>query len=1003
VAGGGGLRKLKFLLVVACCVGALVTPGLAAAAPTIVSLTFDDSFSDQTTASSILAQHSMHGTFYVNTGWIETTPSYLTWSQLSDLAAAGNEVGGHTIYHVDLTQVDSAEATRQVCDDRQALISHGFNATSFAYPFGSYNTSAKSIVQGCGYSSARRSWGLCPIGQYPPNCNSFYPDVAERIPPVDRYAMRTIVSFRAWHTLADIQSVVTRAENNGGGWVTLVFHHICEGCDPENGYSVSPAIFTPFLDWLQPRTSSGTFVRTVRDVISDTTPPASSIACNGGSCSGWFGPPVNVSLTATDAGTAVSAIRYTTDGSTPSTSSPLYTGPFQVSTTTTVKYRAWDMRGNVEATKTQVVQVDATPPISSIACNGSACSSGIYTTAVSVSLSANDTGTGVAAIRYTTDGSIPTISSPLYFTPFTVATTTSVKYRAWDVAGNVEATNSQLIQVDTTPADTTPPTSSIACNGTPCSGWYPAAVSVSLSANDSGSGVAAIRYTTDGTDPTSSSPLYGSPFSVPTTTTVKYRAWDVAGNVEATNSRLIQIDSAAPSSTINCNGAACSSGTYGAAVSVSLSATDSGSGVSEIRYTTDGSDPTSASPLYSSPFSVTTTTTVKYRAWDDAGNVEATNSQLIQVDTTPADTTPPSSSIACNGASCSGWYTAAVSISLSATDSGSGIAAIRYTTDGSDPTSSSPLYSSPFSVTTTTTAKYRAWDVAGNVEPTHTQVIQIDTAAPSSTISCNGAACSSGSYGSAVSVTLSATDSGSGVSEIHYTTDGSDPTLFSQLYTGPFSVATTTTVKYRAWDDAGNVEATNSQLIQVDTTPADTTPPSSSIACNGVACSTGWYTAGVSVSLSAIDSGSGVAAIRYTTDGSVPTTSSPAYLIPFSVAATTTVKYRAWDVAGNVEATKSQLIQVDTFAPTVSITSPANGATVSGNVKIIASAADAETGVASVSFYVDGALVGTSTSSPWQTPWNTKRSTPGQHVLTAVATDRAGNRRTSAGITVTVR
>jgi peptidoglycan/xylan/chitin deacetylase (PgdA/CDA1 family) len=1089
VAGGGGLRKLKFLLIVACCVGALVTPGLAAAAPTIVSLTFDDSFSDQTTASSILAQHSMHGTFYVNTGWIGTTPSYLTWSQLSDIAAGGNEVGGHTIYHVDLTQVDSAEATRQVCDDRQALISHGFNATSFAYPFGSYNTSAKSIVQGCGYSSARRSWGLCPIGQYPPNCIA---DVAERIPPVDRYAMRTIASFRAWHTLADIQSVVTRAENNGGGWVTLVFHHLCEGCDPENGYSVSPAIFTPFLDWLQPRTSSGTFVRTVRDVISDTTPPTSSIACNGGSCSGWFGPPVSVSLTATDAGTAVSAIRYTTDGSTPSTSSPLYTGPFQVSTTTTVKYRAWDMRGNVEATKTQVVQVDATPPISSIACNGSACSSGIYTTAVSVSLSANDTGTGVAAIRYTTDGSIPTTSSPLYFTPFTVATTTSVKYRAWDVAGNVEATNTQLIQVDTTPADTTPPTSSIACNGTPCSGWYTAAVSVSLSANDSGSGVAAIRYTTDGTDPTSSSPLYGSPFSVAATTTVKYRAWDVAGNVEATKSQLVQIDVTAPTSSINCNGVACSSGTYGAAVSVSLSATDSGSGVSEIRYTTDGSDPTSASPLYSSPFSVTTTTTVKYRAWDDAGNVEATNSQLIQVDTTPADTTPPSSSIACNGASCSGWYTAAVSVSLSASDSGSGVAAIRYTTDGTDPTPASPLYSGPFSVPTTSTVKYRAWDVAGNVEATNSQLIQIDTAAPSSSIACNGAACSSGTYNEAVSVSLSATDSGSGVGEIHYTTDGSDPTLFSQLYTGPFGVATTTTVKFRAWDVAGNVEATNSQLIQVDTTPADTTPPSSSIACNGAtcsgwysgavsvslsatdsgsgvaairyttdgtdptsssplygspfsvaatatvkyrawdvagnveatksqlvqidvtaptssincngaACSTGWYAAGASVSLSAADTQSGVAAIRYTTDGSTPTTSSPLYVVPFSVAVTTTVKYRAWDVAGNIEATRSRLIQVDTFPPTVSITSPANGATVTGNVKIIASAADAEIGLASVSFYADGTLIATSTSPPWQTPWNTKRSTPGQHVLTAVARDRAGNSKTSAGVTVTVR
>jgi hypothetical protein len=104
-----------------------------------------------------------------------------------------------------------------------------------------------------------------------------------------------------------------------------------------------------------------------------------------------------------------------------------------------------------------------------------------------------------------------------------------------------------------------------------------------------------------------------------------------------------------------------------------------------------------------------------------------------------------------------------------------------------------------------------------------------------------------------------------------------------------------------------------------------------------------------------------------------------------------------------VEATKSQLIQVDTFAPTVSITAPANGATVTGNVKITAAPADAQTGVASVAFYVDGVLVGTTTSSPWQLPWNTKKVSSGQHLLTAVATDRAGNRTTSVAVTITVR
>jgi hypothetical protein len=80
-----------------------------------------------------------------------------------------------------------------------------------------------------------------------------------------------------------------------------------------------------------------------------------------------------------------------------------------------------------------------------------------------------------------------------------------------------------------------------------------------------------------------------------------------------------------------------------------------------------------------------------------------------------------------------------------------------------------------------------------------------------------------------------------------------------------------------------------------------------------------------------------------------------------------------------------------------------NGSTVTGNPKVVASASDSQSGVASVAFYVDGSLIGTASSSPWQVPWNTKRVSSGQHVLTAVATDRVGNRQTSAPITVTVR
>ena len=41
----------------------------------------------------------MHGTFYLNSGRLGTNSYYMTWDQIADLAADGNEIGGHTVDH----------------------------------------------------------------------------------------------------------------------------------------------------------------------------------------------------------------------------------------------------------------------------------------------------------------------------------------------------------------------------------------------------------------------------------------------------------------------------------------------------------------------------------------------------------------------------------------------------------------------------------------------------------------------------------------------------------------------------------------------------------------------------------------------------------------------------------------------------------------------------------------------------------------------------------------
>lgn len=234
-------------------------------AQTVVSLTFDDGTSDQFAVRPMLVRHSMHATFFVNTNKIESGPDYLTWEQLSALAADGNEIGGHTLDHLDLTKVDPTEARRQVGDDRQALLSRGFPVTGFAYPYGARNPSLYPIIRESGFAWARRSYGICGIGEAPTRCVD---PVAETTPPQNIWAIRTIPSIRTWSTLADLQSVVTRAEAAGGGWVTIVFHRILEGRNGDE-YSFSPTVLSRFLEWLEPRRSSGTRVRTVGDVVGD--------------------------------------------------------------------------------------------------------------------------------------------------------------------------------------------------------------------------------------------------------------------------------------------------------------------------------------------------------------------------------------------------------------------------------------------------------------------------------------------------------------------------------------------------------------------------------------------------------------------------------------------------------------------------------------------------------------------------------------------------------------
>jgi hypothetical protein len=194
--------------------------------------------------------------------------------------------------------------------------------------------------------------------------------------------------------------------------------------------------------------------------------------------------------------------------------------------------------------------------------------------------------------------------------------------------------------------------------------------------------------------------------------------------------------------------------------------------------------------------------------------------------------------------------------------------------------------------------------------------------------------------------------------------------------------------------------------VNVTVANADTTPPTVSItAPAGGATVSGTIT----IAATAADNVS-VANVQFRVNGAnlgAPDTASPYSVswntIPggngsFSLTAVAT------DGSGNQTTSAPVTVTVanDLTPPTVSITAPSGGATVSGTVTITANAADNVT-VASVQFLVNGAALGApDTTSPYSASWNTTTGGNGSFTLTAVATDGAGNQTTSAPVTVTV-
>jgi hypothetical protein len=190
-------------------------------------------------------------------------------------------------------------------------------------------------------------------------------------------------------------------------------------------------------------------------------------------------------------------------------------------------------------------------------------------------------------------------------------------------------------------------------------------------------------------------------------------------------------------------------------------------------------------------------------------------------------------------------------------------------------------------------------------------------------------------------------------------------------------------MRFRSVDGAGNTETAKAVEVKVDATAPVTT------ATFAPANDDGWHAGTVPVTLTAVDPASGVAAVEYALDGG----DWQPYTGPVDVTGDGEheLRYRATDVAGNVETVKAALLTIDATKPTLLVGGLADGQLYgdSQDVRITFQAVDSTSGIRSVIGALDGRAYQSNTLQAMY------ELDLGLHELVVTATDRAGNQTTA--------
>ena len=223
-------------------------------------------------------------------------------------------------------------------------------------------------------------------------------------------------------------------------------------------------------------------------------------------------------------------------------------------------------------------------------------------------------------------------------------------------------------------------------------------------------------------------------------------------------------------------------------------------------------------------------------------------------------------------------------------------------------------------------------DNAGNVTTETVEVTKIDKTAATLAVSGNATSWTNGD----VVLTAAATDAESGIASIQYCING---TCYD--YTDSIVMSENGTVEIKVTDNAGNVTTETVEVTMIDKTVPG-------VIVNGNASD--WTNGDVILTATATDAESGIASILYSTDG----TNWNNYADRVTASENGTFYFKSVDVAGNESDINTVIVsKIDKVNPVVTGTADSDVWT-NGDVTVIATATDAESGITAIEYSTNG-------------------------------------------------